>query len=316
MICDMQLGQTGTVVSRERETAGRRMVYNRRTSRSTDRKRRSHVMSNVHRVLVSRMLLVVLFAGMVSIQADAGIPEPGVILYGKVISPEGNLITEGSLTWVYRPAASQDHVTVTTDLYELYAQNDVFSYVVRIPAQQSVEGIPVQTDALLLDETAVSYTRSASYAEKTLAFDGASTVALSLAERGVVERVDLYLGHRVLGDIDGDEVPTAVDVQNVVNAALGLDIGGWAPLADLNGDGVVDAIDVQLSINCVLGIPIEEPVLVAKSGDIDSSDGAEGEGEGESLGPVAHGTPATGMLGLGLLVAACVIAGVILIKKK
>jgi hypothetical protein len=44
----------------------------------------------------------------------------------------------------------------------------------------------------------------------------------------------------------------AVDVQLVVNAALGLDIGGLN--ADVNGENGVNAVDVQLVINAALGI--------------------------------------------------------------
>jgi len=56
------------------------------------------------------------------------------------------------------------------------------------------------------------------------------------------------------GDINGDGQVNAVDVQLVINAALGIDIGGMN--ADINGDGQVNAVDVQLVINAALGIEI------------------------------------------------------------
>jgi streptogramin lyase len=52
-------------------------------------------------------------------------------------------------------------------------------------------------------------------------------------------------------DINGDGVVDAVDVQLVVNAALGIPI---AYSADVNGDGGVNAIDVQLVTNAALGL--------------------------------------------------------------
>ena len=55
------------------------------------------------------------------------------------------------------------------------------------------------------------------------------------------------------GDINGDGVVNAVDVQLVINAALGIE-GEFN--ADINGDGVVNAVDVQLVINAALGIQI------------------------------------------------------------
>lgn len=53
-------------------------------------------------------------------------------------------------------------------------------------------------------------------------------------------------------DINGDGQLTAVDVQLVVNAALGIDIGDFN--ADVNNDQQVSAVDVQMVINAVLGV--------------------------------------------------------------
>ncbi|MBI4556424.1 MAG: SBBP repeat-containing protein [Candidatus Hydrogenedentes bacterium] len=57
---------------------------------------------------------------------------------------------------------------------------------------------------------------------------------------------------RPVADIDGNSVVDAVDVQLVINAALGLGISGDA---DINKDGNVDAVDVQIVINAALGLP-------------------------------------------------------------
>lgn len=51
-------------------------------------------------------------------------------------------------------------------------------------------------------------------------------------------------------DIDGNRAIDAVDVQLVINAALGIDIDGLD--GDVNGDGTANAIDVQLVINGAL----------------------------------------------------------------
>ena len=52
-------------------------------------------------------------------------------------------------------------------------------------------------------------------------------------------------------DINGDGVVNALDVQLVINAALGIEIEFDA---DANGDGQVNAVDVQLVINAALGL--------------------------------------------------------------
>ena len=53
-------------------------------------------------------------------------------------------------------------------------------------------------------------------------------------------------------DINGDSAVNATDVQLVINAALGLSIGGLD--ADIDNSGDVDATDVQLVINAALGV--------------------------------------------------------------
>ena len=56
-----------------------------------------------------------------------------------------------------------------------------------------------------------------------------------------------------VGDLNNDGVTNAVDVQLVINAALGLELPVGVR-ADRNFSGVVNAVDVQLVINAALGI--------------------------------------------------------------
>jgi len=58
----------------------------------------------------------------------------------------------------------------------------------------------------------------------------------------------------LLGDVNEDGSVNAVDVQLVINAVLGINIGALDP--DINNDDATNAVDVQLVINAVLGIPI------------------------------------------------------------
>jgi len=55
------------------------------------------------------------------------------------------------------------------------------------------------------------------------------------------------------GDVNGDAAVNAVDVQVVINAALGLN-PSWS--SDINKDRKINAVDVQLVINAALGIEI------------------------------------------------------------
>ena len=60
----------------------------------------------------------------------------------------------------------------------------------------------------------------------------------------------------VFADVNGDGLVDALDVQLVINAALGI-TNEHDSAADVNGDGVVDALDVQLVINAALGIGVD-----------------------------------------------------------
>jgi len=57
----------------------------------------------------------------------------------------------------------------------------------------------------------------------------------------------------VQGDVTGEGIVDAVDVQLAVNRALGHDIPYPAEFADLNDDTFWNAIDIQLAVNCTLG---------------------------------------------------------------
>jgi hypothetical protein len=61
----------------------------------------------------------------------------------------------------------------------------------------------------------------------------------------------------IAGDVNGDTSTNAIDVQLVINEALGIDTGYSC---DINDDGPVNAVDVQLVINAALGIDISGSV--------------------------------------------------------
>jgi len=279
-------------------------------------------MSSAHRIWTVVTALVLLFVVAPARETHAGIPEPGVTLYGKVFGMEGQLLTEGNLTWTYAPSGTTDTIAVSTDLRKMYGLDDVFSYAVRIPAQLEVPGLPVQADALLLKETPATYGRAAAYGGTALGFDAPAYVTVSLADRGAVERVDLYLARLIIGDIDGDDTVSAVDVQTVINTVLGLDVGGRAPLADVNGDGVVNALDIQFIINRALGIESGKSdkasgdVIVSASDDGAEPEGAEEENVERGAPPVVEGAPVDGAIGLALMAAVCALGGAFAMARK
>ena len=88
--------------------------------------------------------------------------------------------------------------------------------------------------------------------------DGLTAKVAATADPVFLARVDAFVDAVfavVPGDINGDGVANAIDVQLVTNAALGIAFP-QSVRPDINADGELNALDVQLAINAVLGLPI------------------------------------------------------------
>ncbi|MCD6288287.1 MAG: right-handed parallel beta-helix repeat-containing protein, partial [Candidatus Hydrogenedentes bacterium] len=84
-------------------------------------------------------------------------------------------------------------------------------------------------------------------------YEPADSEVVVPAGEPVVKIVQLAPEPDVPGDVDGSGIVNAIDVQLVINEALGIDTGRDC---DINGDTRIDAVDVQLVINAALGIAI------------------------------------------------------------
>ena len=83
----------------------------------------------------------------------AGVPEPGITLYGTVYS-EGTPLHTGDLTWTYTPQGGGS-VEVTVPL-QLISQGGLdYSYVAHIPAETPMAGFALSGQALVAGATAV-----------------------------------------------------------------------------------------------------------------------------------------------------------------
>jgi len=73
----------------------------------------------------------------------------------------------------------------------------------------------------------------------------------SRTDQGCCQFITSTNGNGTSGDIDGDGVVDAIDIQLTVNEVLGI-ISAYN--CDVNDDGVVDSLDLQLVINMALGV--------------------------------------------------------------
>jgi hypothetical protein len=138
------------------------------------------------------LLLPIATAGSRLVQAD-GIPEPSLILYGVIsdTSAGGNRVTYGPLTWTLQPSGGGPSVTAHGVLTNI---NDQFSYVLQIPCDTQIPGIPVSTGVLTLATSPILYNRAqvtvsgltASFVNTAL-----TNTILTSTDRGRIERIDL-----------------------------------------------------------------------------------------------------------------------------
>src|ERR1035438_1221647 len=161
----------------------------------------------------------------------AGIPEPGLVMYGGVrntAAGNARLIT-GTLTWTITPASGSP-VTVTTPLTDISGQ---YSYALRVPFEFVVGSSTLSPNALPLKSatTSTSYVRT----NVLLAVNGtnypASISASALgnftfnaADRGRLDPVDLtVVAPGVLGAV---VAPSFASIPHFANGQFQLTVNG------------------------------------------------------------------------------------------
>jgi hypothetical protein len=137
-----------------------------------------------------------------------GIPEPGLTMYGVIRNDIGGAsvrMSAGTLTWTMVPPSGPP-VTVQTELRNI---NDQFSYVVDIPFESPVAGVPATSNALQMRLTAQTFNRALVFIgtnQATLIVPAMTNFTFSSADRANVERVDLLVAAKP-ADSDGDGLP-------------------------------------------------------------------------------------------------------------
>src|SRR5262245_40092739 len=137
-----------------------------------------------------------------------GIPEPGLVLYGRVVNVAqgGRPMTHGALQWTLQPLDGSPPVTVSVNLTNIH---DQFSYVARIPFQTVPPGFALSANHLELKSFSPGYTRSAmvvvpgSFNNAFILPSALPSFAFSRLDRGGIERVDLQVSVALV-DADRD----------------------------------------------------------------------------------------------------------------
>jgi Bacterial TSP3 repeat len=175
--------------------------------------------------------------------AKAGIPEPDLVWYGKVLTSSGGptvRLTTGTLVWQIEPLAGGPPIVIATALTNI---NDQFSFVLRVPCETPEPGLGASTNVINLTAPASRYRRV------TVTLDGQPLSLISapsefsplLTDRGRSERIDLRLGTAPV-DSDGDGLADAWELQHFGN--LNANAAG-----DPDGDGMSNLREFRAGTN-------------------------------------------------------------------
>jgi hypothetical protein len=163
----------------------------------------------------------------------AGIPEPSLTLYGKVLNKFNGAttrLTDGEIKWTFKPLNGGAWVTVTNRLTNIH---DQFSYVLQVPCESEIIGVLLSPNTLKVPTAPAQVDRATVLVNgQSVTFINGSQSILSLAanERGRIERVDLQVALAPV-DADGDGLPDDWEVAHFGSL-------GQAPNGDADGDGV------------------------------------------------------------------------------
>jgi hypothetical protein len=210
----------------------------------------------------------------------AGIPEPGIILYGKVLDNTGKLLTTGELNITY--ATGDTSIQNRTQLNLIQGDNEQYSYSILIPIETQLPGYPISENAISISQTPILYTRTAQIENTTIIMT--DTVTVFKEDIGTAQQLLISKS----GDTDNDGLPDAWE-QQIINANSSDSITTILhvnPLDDFDNDGFnnineyLNQTDPTLAnipepgdINCDGSITIVDAVIVL---DIISEKGSTG----------------------------------------
>ena len=163
--------------------------------------------------------LIVLFMILLStLRLYAGIPEPGLFLYGYVQNDNGSvLLTAGNMTLVLQDPEG-NKVSLSADLKNI---NNEFSYVMEIPFESNVADMSPSANKFIMNEQSTIYKiLSISFQvegkQATILMQDKSEFVMCSKDRGKTEKCNFQL-QLSLKDTDKDGLPDAWEDANGLN---------------------------------------------------------------------------------------------------
>jgi hypothetical protein len=193
--------------------------------------------------IIFQQLALAVMVVMSAAEAKAGIPEPDLVWYGKVLASSDGAnvrLTTGTLVWRIEPLAGGPAFLVATELTNINSQ---FSFALRIPCETPEPGLAASTNVINLTTPAGRYRRlTVTLNGQPLALISATNeISPLLSDRGRSERIDLRLGTPPV-DSDGDGLADSWESLHFGN----LNSNGFG---DPDGDGVSNLREFRAGTN-------------------------------------------------------------------
>lgn len=190
-----------------------------------------------------RPLLLAGLLAMLGGVARAGIPEPDLVWYGKVLTSSGGAtvrLTSGTLVWQLEPVAGGPAFQVATYLTNI---NEQFSFVLRVPCESPEPGVLPSTNVVNLTSPASRYRRMTVRlnGQPLSLINSTNEIAATLTSRGRTERIDLRLGTAPV-DSDGDGLADSWELEHFGSLSAN-------PGDDPDGDGVSNLREFRAGTN-------------------------------------------------------------------
>jgi len=190
----------------------------------------------MHRFLSAWSISICLMMFLNTAAQAGGIPEPGVVLYGKVTEGK-TLVEQGEIEATYAPVGGEQTGTVKASLHKYIGSEpdeEKYSYRVKIPVETVLPGMNPTPGILPLCDSEMTYTRTITITagENSKVYTDTVTLAPG-GQRGATERRDYNIKHYTAEEI----IPVILGIRpNDENI-------------DPNGDQVLDTADLIYIIN-------------------------------------------------------------------
>jgi MYXO-CTERM domain-containing protein len=124
--------------------------------------------------------------------AQAGVPQPGIVLYGQVSDDQGIQLFDGELTFSYTPAMGGDSVQISARLRSIDGPGGPYSYRALLPFEAASEAFPASGDAVPVTMDAVEYVREGQVTGTSVVMS--HNIFLSTGDISSAQRVDVCVG--------------------------------------------------------------------------------------------------------------------------